>query len=185
MIEPSSTPILADKGFILWQAGRKQEAVALLKQLAATDPSLATTHYYLARIALDKKDYVTSLAESKRGAELRNDAGTLAVVEAGLRGFDARGVQGMREEMLLVQEKLFAGGNGSAYDLAMTYALLGKNEDAIRLLQTAFDKHEIEDLFVSENAAFDGLHNDPAFRDLIEKVRERVPQSATAKAGSR
>ncbi|MGA7967427.1 MAG: hypothetical protein WB983_02265 [Terriglobales bacterium] len=38
------------------------------------------------------------------------------------------------EEILPIQEKLFGDGNGFAYDLAVTYAAVGRNDDAIRLL---------------------------------------------------
>jgi Tfp pilus assembly protein PilF len=177
-LDPSSTTILADKGLILWRAGKTQEAVALLKQLAVTDPSLATPHNYLARIALEKKDYLTYFAELKRDAELRNDRGALAVAKAGEDGFNARGVQGMREQMLPVQEKLVAEGDGSAYELASTYAMLGNNTDAMRLLQLAFDKHEVQMLFLNEHDEFNVLHADPAYREILAKVRERVPQNA-------
>jgi Tfp pilus assembly protein PilF len=177
-LDPSSATILADKGLILWRAGKKQEAVALLKQLAVTDPSLATTHSYLAKISLEKKEYPTYFAELKRDAELRHDRGALAVAEAGEDGYNTRGVQGMREMMLPVQEKLVAEGDGSAYELASTYAMLGNNTDALRLLQLAFDKREVQMLFVNEHDEFDVLHADPAYREILAKVRERVPQNA-------
>jgi Tfp pilus assembly protein PilF len=177
-LDPSSSTILADKGLILWRAGKKQEAVALLKQLALTDPSLATPHNYLARMWLEKKDYPAYFAELKRDAELRNDRGALAVATAAEDGYNARGVQGMREQMLPVQEKLVAEGDGSAYELASTYATLGNNPEALRLLQLAFDKHEVQMLFVNEHEEFNALHADPAYREILAKVRERVPQNA-------
>src|SRR5579871_906691 len=56
-LEPSSTAILADKGFLLWTAGRRNEGIALLKQLETTEPSLSSTHNYLGKIYWDGKDY--------------------------------------------------------------------------------------------------------------------------------
>ena len=175
-LDPSSTTILADKGLILWRAGKKQEASALLKQLAATDPALATTHLYLARISFEKKDYSTYIAELKRAAQLRNDRGALAVAEAAERGFAAGGLRRMREEMLPVQEKLLAQGNGSAYDLAVTNAALGKNDDAVRCLQAAFDRHDLEVMFLREHAEFSALGDDPAYQELAAKIAERLPK---------
>jgi hypothetical protein len=77
-----------------------------------------------------------------------------------------------------VQEKLVAEGDGSAYELASTYATLGNNPEALRLLQLAFDKHEVQMLFVNEHEEFNALHADPAYREILAKVRERVPQNA-------
>jgi len=177
-LDPSSTTILADKGFILWKAGRKQEAVALLQQLESTDPSLATTHGYLAGMYFEQKDYAHSFAESKRAAELRNDQGGLAVAEAAERGFASGGMRGMYEQMLPVQEKLFADGQIPAYDLAVTCAALGKNEDTLRYLQTAFDKRNLAIMFLNEEANFNVLHNEPAYKEIEARIRERLPKSS-------
>ena len=51
-LNSSSTSILADKGLILYYAGRTDEAIALLKQIRETDPSFLSTHRYLALIDL-------------------------------------------------------------------------------------------------------------------------------------
>jgi len=67
-LDPSSTTIQADKAKILYDAGRKNEAFALLQQLEMTDPTLATTHTYLAEIYFARKDYESSFAESKQAA---------------------------------------------------------------------------------------------------------------------
>ena len=183
-LDPSSSTILADKGFILWQTGRRLEALTLLKQLASTDATLATTHAYLAKVYLQQKDYPKYFAELRRAAELRGDRGALAVAEAAHRGFEAHGLEGMNEEILPIQEKLFSDGNGFAYDLAVTYAAVGRNDDAIRLLQTAFDKREIQVIFLSEHSDFNGIYREPAYRELVEKVKERIPQSAIAEIAS-
>ena len=49
-LEPSSTAVLADKGYLLWKAGRREEGLTLLKQLETTEPSLSSTHSYLGEI---------------------------------------------------------------------------------------------------------------------------------------
>ena len=175
-LDPSSTTILADKGLILWMGGRKQEGLALLKQLEGADPSLASTHQYLADIYLAAKDYRGWLAEDKRSGELRKDRGAIAVAEAADRGFAAGGIRGLHEAVLPVQEKLVAEGSGSAYELAVTCAALGRNEDALRYLQTAFDKHEIKMLFLDEHGDFPNLRDDPAYQQMVTNVKERVPQ---------
>ena len=176
-LDPSSTTILADKGFILADAGRVSEALALLKQLETTDPTLATTHGYLAKIYFERKDYANSFAESKRAAQLRHDAGTLAVAEVAERGFNQGGMQGLHEAVLPVQEKLLAQGRGSAYELAATCAALGKNEDALRHLQTALDKREQNLILLSRDATFNGLHDLPEYQEIVAKVQEHLPKS--------
>ena len=187
-LEPSSTTILADKAFILWQEGNRQEAFALLKQLASADPGLATTHAYLAKIYWQQKDYQSYFRELERAAELRGDRSGQAVAQAARRGFEAGGLRGMYEEVLPVQEKLFAEG-GAAFDLGVTYAALGRTDDAIRLLETAFERHEISLIFLGkktdEQNDFNGISREAAYQELVEKVKERVTQNAVAQSDSR
>jgi tetratricopeptide (TPR) repeat protein len=73
-LDPSSTTVLADKGvLLLYGAGHKEEAVALLKQLEDTEPSFLSPHRYLSTIYLINGKYVEYLAEAKKSR--RADAG--------------------------------------------------------------------------------------------------------------
>jgi tetratricopeptide (TPR) repeat protein len=172
-LDPSSTTIQADKGLILFYDGRKDEAFTLLKQLELTDPSLATTHGYLAVLYLDRKDYANFFGESKQAAELRHDPQGLAVANAAEQGFTTGGVVGMQEGMLRVQKQFFDEGSGSAYDLAVTNALLGKKEEALRYLQTAYEKRETRVLGMSRDSSLDVLHDDSEYQQIAARVEER------------
>jgi Tfp pilus assembly protein PilF len=173
-LDPSSTTILADKGLILFDSGRKSEAFALLKQLASTDSALATTHSYLAKIYLDRKDYAHFLAESKQSAQLRHDEGGLAIANAAEQGFSAGGLDGMRESRLPLQKEMLDRGLGSAYDVAATCALLGRKEEALQYLQVAYDKREIGMLYLNRNPDFTSLRADSAYQEIAQRVSSRL-----------
>jgi hypothetical protein len=68
-----SSPILADKGLILFLAGQKNQAIGLLKQIETTEPAFLSPHAYLAEADLDAKDYKDYLSES---GKLRLSCGT-------------------------------------------------------------------------------------------------------------
>jgi Flp pilus assembly protein TadD len=176
-LDPSSTTIQADKSLILINEGRKSEALALLKQLESTDPALATTHSYLAAIYLDRKDYENYFAESKQAAQLRHDEAALAIASAAERGFAASGVIGMRESMIPIQKEMLDRDLGSAYNLAANCALVGKREEALRYLQVAYEKRETGLLYLSRNPDFNALHNDLVFKEIMERVAERLSRS--------
>jgi tetratricopeptide (TPR) repeat protein len=173
-LDPSSTTIQADKGWILNFAGRKSEAFALLQQLESTDPALATTHGYLAAIYFDRKDYGNFFAESRQAAQLRHDEAGLAVANAAERGYAAAGLHGMRESMLPVQKEMFDHGLGSAYELAETCALLGKKEEALRFLQAAYEKREIGMLYLSRDPDFNTLHDDLVYKEITQRVEKKL-----------
>src|SRR5579864_7580073 len=46
-LDPASKSILADKGELLWASGRRDEGVALLKQLETSEPDFVSPHRYL------------------------------------------------------------------------------------------------------------------------------------------
>jgi tetratricopeptide (TPR) repeat protein len=176
-LDPSSTTIQADKAWILYHAGRSGEAFTLLKQLESTDPTLASMHRYLASMYFDHRDYENYFAESKQSAQLRHDEAALAVAKAAERGFATGGLDGMRKSMLPVQKANFDRGSGSAFDLAATYALLGKKEEALRYLQTAYEKRETGLLYLDYDRDFNNLHDDRAYKEITEGVSQRLSKS--------
>ena len=170
-LEPSSNAILADKGYIFWQAGRKKEGLALLTQLETTDPSLSSTHNYLATIYWEQKDYAKSLTERRHAAELRHDADGLALATAREKGFAAGGLKGLYESELPVEKDFFDKGTGNAYALATTYAALGQRKEALECLQTSFDRHEAAMLI---GDPIPEMQNDPEYKKLRAQVQEML-----------
>jgi tetratricopeptide (TPR) repeat protein len=172
-LDPSSNAILADKGFLLWLAGRKSEGLAQLTQLEITDSSLSSTHDYLDRIYWEQKDYTRALMERRRVAELRHDENGLALADAREKGFAANGLQGMRENELPLEKDQFEHGSGNAYALATTYAALGHRQEALAYLQLSFYRHEAAMLF---GDLIPELQNDPDYLKFRTQVQERLAQ---------
>lgn len=169
-LDPNSKSILADKGLVLFHDGQKQQAVELLKQLSATEPDFLSPHNYLAIIHLARGEYPQYLAESRRGATLLHDQARLEIVAAGEKGLARAGAHGMWSAMLKEQQRLRAEGKVSAYDLARTYALLGRKQEALVALQTAYQQHEPELVSMRVDVALSSLHDEPRFRELLSQV---------------
>jgi tetratricopeptide (TPR) repeat protein len=169
-LQPSSAAILADKGQILRSVDQTDAAVSLLKQIAAAEPSFASAHRYLSEIYFDRKDYYNYLAEWEKTALLLRDQQELAVVRAAEKGFSDGGFQGMLESTLRVQKAFNSQGFVPAYSVAETYSRLGKKQDALQYLQTAYHQREGSLLFMWRNPAFDNLHDDPGYKDLVAQI---------------
>jgi tetratricopeptide (TPR) repeat protein len=155
---------------ILFYAGRKSEALALLKRLESTDPGLATTHGYLATVYFDRKDYQNAFVESKKAAQLRHDDAALALTTAAEHGFAAGGVNGMRENTIPVRKDMVERDLGSAYELTAICASLGKKEEALRYLQTAYEKRETGLLYLCRDPDFNALQDDLVYKEITERV---------------
>jgi DNA-binding winged helix-turn-helix (wHTH) protein/Tfp pilus assembly protein PilF len=169
-LDPASKSVLADKGAILFDAGREPEATALLNQMEKDEPDFVSPHRYLKEIYLQTRDYPRYLSEARSVATLLHDSAGLDAVEATEKGFANRGGKGLIETLRKRQEQLYERGLVSPYFVAETYALAGNKQEALRYLRIAYDQHADGVLSVAVNHAFDNLHNEPAFRQLLSDI---------------
>ncbi len=174
-LDPASTPIMADRGYILYRAGESQQGIALLKQIETTEPAFLSPHFYLSNIYVEEKDYPNYLSATKKVAQLRHDPAALAIVNAGERGFAADGVRGMWGSMLAVQKKFYLQGLLPAYPLAQSYVQLGENEEALKYLREAYEKRDAAMVFLNVDHSFDRLRDNSSFRELL--ARSSQPRS--------
>ena len=168
-LDPASTPIMADRGYILYRAGQSKQGIALLKQIETTEPAFLSPHLYLSNIYVEEKDYPNYLSETRKVAQLRRDQAALAIVNAGERGFAADGVRGMWESMLAVQKKFYLQGVLPAYPLAQSYSQLGENQEALKYLREAYEKRDSTMVFLNVDHSFDSLRENASFRDLLAR----------------
>jgi DNA-binding winged helix-turn-helix (wHTH) protein/tetratricopeptide (TPR) repeat protein len=169
-LDPGSKSILADKGSLLWSAGKRDEGVALLKQLEASEPDFVSPHRYLKRIYFATGDYPHYLDEWKNEATLLHDRSGLKLVDSTEKGYAAGGSRGMLQNMQALQQKLYERGQQSPYAVAQTDSLLGNKQGALLYLNIAYDKRDEALVEVESDPAFTNLHDDPAYKDLIAKL---------------
>ena len=169
-LEPASKSVLADKGNILFNAGRKQDAIALLKQMEESEPDFVSPHRYLKEVYLLTADYPRYLVEARSEAALMHDSSALAVVEATERGFASGGGKGLLKALRQQQTSLYERGLLSPYFLAASCSLQGNKQEALLFLKTAYDQHADGLSQIETDHAFDNLHNEPAFQQLVADV---------------
>ncbi|HZR59234.1 MAG TPA: winged helix-turn-helix domain-containing protein [Terriglobales bacterium] len=169
-LDPNSPSILADKGRLLWIAGRNAEALHLLQQLEAADPDSLSPHRYLKLAYLEIGEYPGYLAEMKKEAFLLHDASLSTIETAAEKGFAAHGVRGMFEGQLNQQDKAYGQGKLSPFFLAETYSHLGNTQEALKYLEACYNRHADETVNIAVDPAFNNLHPIPAFQQLLAKV---------------
>jgi len=168
-LDPAATPIMADRGYILYRAGQSKQGIGLLKQIQTAEPAFLSPHLYLSNIYAEEKDYPNYLSETKKVAQLRHDPAALAIVNAGERGFAAGGGRGMWESMLAVQKKFYLQGVFPAYPLAQSYSQLGENQEALKYLREAYEKRDATMVFLNADHSFDSLRDNSSFHDLLAR----------------
>jgi tetratricopeptide (TPR) repeat protein len=166
-LDPASTPILADKAHMLAINGDREQAISLLKQVAASQPAFFSTHQYLSYIYLDDQDYPKYLDEARKAAALSGDVHQMAIVSAAEKGYRSGGQQEMLQNILRVQKAYFEGGSMPAFAVAESYGRLGNKTEALRYLRTSFQRHEVALASIRISVPLALLHDDPAFRQLV------------------
>ena len=170
-LDPSSTPILADRAFILAEAGKKEEAKKLLMQLTASQPDFVPPHRYLAQTIYFKQgDYAGYFEEMGTVARLRKDARAEKEIADEKNAYASRGVHGLLEERLMTAQGLFDHGSGSPFELAQAYAALGRSKEALKYLEIAYERRDLLMTTLSATSEFQSMHRDPEFRDLVTKI---------------
>jgi len=169
-LDPASKSILADKGRILWMAGRHEEAMTLLKQMEAAEPGFMSPHRYLKMSYLESGDYRDYLIEMKHEALLMRDRSELAIAEAAGKGFASGGGQGLLRSQLQEQKKFYAMGQYSPFLIAETCARLGDKAAAEQYLEAAYAKRVDEIPNLVTDPAFKSMRGEAAFRQLVAKT---------------
>ena len=169
-LEPKAPAILANKGLILFHAGRVDEALAILQPLAVTNPSLRSPAAYLATIYLSIGLDREFLREFRRSATLSGSADELAVAEAAEAGYDKGGRRGMLLAMLSRQQDLYAAGRHPAFKLALTAAMLGDNQLTFNYLTLSIQNKEPEIKGILLEPALSQLHGDQQFNVMIAEA---------------
>lgn len=169
-LDPKAPAILANKGLILFHAGRIDEALSLLRPLAVTNPSLRSAAAYLATIYMATGRDQDFLREFRRSAQLSGSAQDLAVADAADAGYRDGGRRGMLSAMLAEQQRLHADGKIPAFAVALTAATLGDDRLAFDYLAQSVQRKEPEIKGIRLEPAFLRLRGDQHFKVMVAEA---------------
>ena len=174
-LDPTSQAILADKGLMLFHAGKTKQGLELVKQVERTDPEFLSPHRYLAAMYMSLRDYPDFLAESEKAAEISRDAVVKDTTAAARKGFQRDGERGLFHDLYLAQKKFHEEGKLSATFLAITCAQSGRKKEALQLLREDYDKHNAAFLMFRQNPDLLTLRDEPEYQELWRKVHPSSP----------
>lgn len=169
-LDPSSHAILADKGNLLFKAGREKQGIELLKQVERSDPEFRSPHQYLMQISFLIGDYPTYLAEGEKEADARNDAVLRDILAAARAGYAKRGHAGLLDALYLKQKTYYSEGKLWGTALAKTSIKLGKKQEALQLLEEEYARHSPVFLWCLSEPDLLTLKNEPKYVDLVQRI---------------
>jgi Tfp pilus assembly protein PilF len=188
-LDPSSHSTLADKGWMLYNSGKTEEAIALLKEVERSAPEFRSPHFYLMLISLDLRDYPAYLSEGQLAAQSMDDPILKDIINFARAGYKRDGNQGLLEALYAKQKEYYQAGKLRATSLAKTCALQGKKQEALKLLEQAYDSHDTDVLSCLSHPDLLTLKDEPRYQMLVRRINfpgvsATTSQQDLAKIGS-
>lgn len=164
-LEPLLTVAKTRAGSLLYFAHRYDEAIAQVSESLALDDRPGIAHALLGRIYLHTGRYDLALAEfAKIRGPTPGSFGDVGQVLA-LSGRRAEALAELDRVIKLSTQRYVSAG-----DIASIYASLGDTENALVWLERALQQRASMLGFLAQNPTFDGLHDDPRFAAIVDRV---------------
>jgi tetratricopeptide (TPR) repeat protein len=169
-LDPQSSSVATDRAIILYSSGRKEEGIALLQELQAAEPSFCSPPRYLAGIYLERRQYEKYFAEAETAARITGDEHSMNMLQSLRKEYETAGEQAALKTELDDRLLSLQRGRGDALSVAETYALLGRNQEAIDYLKKAYERHEYMLISIDNFRLFDEIRNQPEFQQLVKRI---------------
>jgi tetratricopeptide (TPR) repeat protein len=164
-LEPLLTLSKTRMGSMLYFARRYAEAEQQLKESIALDDRPAIAHRTLGRVYLHTGRYELALAEFARSSG--TSPGSYADVAFALAKAGRRAdAEAELARILGIASQRYV----SPVDMAAIHAGLGDADNALLWLERALEQRAATLGFIAQNPAFDGLHEDPHFVDIVRRI---------------
>jgi serine/threonine-protein kinase len=174
-LDPLSLIINSVYGAILDCTGRGEEAIQQLRRTIELDPSFSVAPFILGQVLEKKEDLKGAAREYEKAIAMYPHP----IREAVLAGVYAR--TGRRSEAERILHDLTPKSQDeyvSPYALALCHLALGDKEEALRLLEKAYDERSIQlggnTGSLKIDPRLDPLRGDPRFEKLLARYMEQT-----------
>ena len=167
-LDPLSLAINTDFGYVLYLEREPDRAIIQLQKTLAMYKSFPAPHLYLARAYLQKKMVAEAMQELRTAADL---SGGHPFYRAWLGyGYAVSGES--REALRIVDEltKIAGGKYVSSYDMAAIFMGLRRKDQAVTLLQKAYEERASHFHHLGVEPIFDPLRSDSRFQALVREI---------------
>jgi tetratricopeptide (TPR) repeat protein len=167
-LDPLSTAIGATAAWVLYYAGRNDEAARALRVVLREDSSFALGHFYLGRVHQARGQPDSALAEYRATGPLLNWVPTVAAVG------HVYGTQGLRQEALAALAGMYSRPQDeyvSAYAVALVHAALGQPDSAFAWLDRGVEERTHWMVWLRRDPRWTSIRSDPRFDALARRLR--------------
>jgi len=147
---------------ILYYAGEFDPAIEQCRKTLELDPRSPQAHRHLAEVYTQRHLYPEAIAELKAAIDLSPE-NVEALAELGY----VYGVSGMNNEAQAVLKRIKSNRSVSAYRLAIVYAGLGENDNALQSLKQAVDSRAPGIVHLKVSPFFSRIRGQSQFQKLL------------------
>ena len=167
--DPTSVLVSDQRAWVLYMARRYDDAIRQLQNSLELEPGFAHAHCWLGKAYLQKGMLREGLAELKETVSLQGGDSPVFVPWLGY----AYALSGRRGDALKVIERLEnqeEKSYASPFGIAVVYCGLGEKTLALAWLEKAYQQRDPMMSMLTVEPAFDPLHSDVRFKDLIRRA---------------
>ena len=165
-LDPLSLIINADLAEVLLLAHFYDESAQQSRKTIEMDPDFALAHNQLAEAYLHEHMGGEAIAELRRAVQLSEDS---PICTANLaRAFAASGRIADAQQLMTGLKQRSNQAHSNAAEIAMVYAALGENTQAMAWLERGYDERFNPGVLL--RPGFDSLRADPRFQGLVHRV---------------
>jgi TolB-like protein/DNA-binding winged helix-turn-helix (wHTH) protein/Tfp pilus assembly protein PilF len=166
-LDPLSLIIAADRGAILYFSRHYDQAVEQFRTVLELEPGFPRA-YLIANAYTEEGRFADAFASIEHRRRTRNDEtwnwSTLAYVDG------RSGQSGEARRALEHLEQLSKRQQVDPAAFVAPYIALGKNDQAIAVLQKAYSQHSNQMTGLKVDPVYDPVRQDPRFQDLLRRV---------------
>jgi serine/threonine-protein kinase len=167
-LDPLSLTIATSRGLLYYYYRRFREAVEEFRKALEIDEGFEPAHVFLGQVYDQQGRYEEALEELQQASSIsggRPDI-TVALGHAHAQLGNPDQARRFLDDLLAEAERNYV----SPAVIAQVHAALGEREAALAALARAREVHAADLLWIGVNPAFDPLHDEPAFRALLQEI---------------
>lgn len=167
-LDPLSLGVEMSKSACLYQEKRYDEAISQLQKILKTDSNYLPASSLLGAVYFRKGDYDKTVEEWLKNSPLENYSAE--DIAAWKKSYATDGIKGFLQKDIEFRKIAAAKGRNQTLFIAMQYANLGDNEEALTWLEKALEERHswLGELWVEPT--WDNLRSNPRFQNLLQKV---------------
>jgi TolB-like protein/DNA-binding winged helix-turn-helix (wHTH) protein/Tfp pilus assembly protein PilF len=166
-LDPVSRQPYSSLAWLYINSGQYENAAQQLQKCLELDPSFQDVHFGLFLVYNHEKAFSRAIDEIVSQARVENDA---QAVENVPRIYREKGYQPAKKYYLELSLNNYLK-NKDVFGAAIDYALLGNNEKALDYLELLYRQKSNYVIQIKVNAYFEGLHQEPRFQQLLQRLR--------------